>query len=367
MNLTNFAGQNWLITPAALAFGEHPPTNIHDQKWLLVLTGVVAANLKGTSTSQWLNTNLSFLPDMAGSGGSGPLNWAIAQYGIPKPENQGYRIGFSVDGWAPFVSLSAIYDQAESIDAGYAIDVWRPNHFGTGIDAFSDAAVGNIFTGVNVDVGVRDTDAWILRLGYNITLRGRIVFLKAPTTLFESNFGTTAALQPPNPVQAVGTSKYNGSIEVITPTFVHTENWLQVGPFSTAGAMFTGVFKDAPGPGIYSFSAMMFVSSKSTANIGFNSSFTNEFLNLNFRGDNRVYTSIQPTSCTFPHDQPFVMQVTLSVTTASATAQIAVAGSVANFPLPVNPFTVFAVTFYTEAGEAGAFDVTDVLVTYTAP
>jgi hypothetical protein len=43
--LTNFAGQNWLITPAALALGEHPPASIHDQKWLLVLSGVVYANL----------------------------------------------------------------------------------------------------------------------------------------------------------------------------------------------------------------------------------------------------------------------------------------------------------------------------------
>ena len=57
MNLTNFAGQNWLITPVALAVGEHPPASIHDQKWLLVLTGVVAANLQGNSTSHWLNAN----------------------------------------------------------------------------------------------------------------------------------------------------------------------------------------------------------------------------------------------------------------------------------------------------------------------
>jgi hypothetical protein len=47
--LTNFAGLNWLITPAALAVGEQPPTNIHDQKFLLTLTGVVIADLKGNS------------------------------------------------------------------------------------------------------------------------------------------------------------------------------------------------------------------------------------------------------------------------------------------------------------------------------
>ena len=367
MNLTNFAGQNWLITPAALAFGEHPPASIHDQKWLLVLTGVVTANLEGNSTSQWLNTNVSFLPDMAGAGNSGPLNWAIGQYAIPKPAGQNYTIAFALDEWAPFVSLSAIYDQSQSIDAGYAVYVWRPNHFATGIDALSDAPVGNIFTGVNVDVGVRDTDAWILSLGYNITLRGQIVFPRTPVILFESNFESTPALHPPAPVQAVGTSKYNGAIEVVSPPFVHTGNWLQVGPFMAAGgAMFTSLFTEAPGPGIYSFSAMMFISSKSSeANIGFNSG-GQEFLNLNFQSDNRVHLFLQPTSCTFPHDQPFAVQVTITLTTASATVQIAVGGTVANNSLPENPLSVAASTFYVAAGDEGAFYVTDVVVTYIA-
>ena len=38
----------------------------------------------------------------------------------------------------------------------------------------------NIFTGVNADLAVNDTDAWIYRLGYNITLIGRIVFIAPP-------------------------------------------------------------------------------------------------------------------------------------------------------------------------------------------
>jgi hypothetical protein len=368
MNLTNFAGQNWLITPAALAVGEHPPASIHDQKWVVVLTGVVTANLEGNSTSQWLNTNVSFLPDMAGSGGSGPLNWAIAQYGIPKPPGTNYTIALSLDEWAPFVGLSAIYDQAQSIDAGYAVNVWRPNHFATGIDALSNAAIGNIFTGVNADVGVRDTDAWILSFSYNITLRGKIVFQKIPVILFQSNFGTTPANQPPKAQQAVGTAKFNGPIVVITPTFPHTENWLQVGPFSTAGALFTGLFAQTPGLGVYVFSAMMFLSSKNNdANIGFNGGDGREFLNINFRADNKVYLFTQATSCTFPRDTPFAVEITITLKATVATVQMGVAGSVANGNLPQNPGSVGAVTFYEQAGDAPVpFDVTDVLVTYTA-
>ena len=371
VNLTNFAGQNWLITPAALAVGEHPPSSIHDQKWLLVLTGVVTANLQGNSTSNWLNANLSFLPDMAGPSNSGPLNWAIGQYAIPKPAGQNYSIGFALDEWAPFVSLSAIYDQAQSIDAGYAVNVWRPNHFATGIDAFSNAHVGNIFTGVNVDVGVRDTDAWILSLGYNITLRGRIVFTKTPVTLFESNFESTAANQPPSPVQAVGTATFNGPNRVISPTFPHTGNWLQIGPLSQAGGQFNGIFINAPtGLGVYTLSAMIFMSSKSAESyISFNSSAeTNpSFLTLLFADNNQVQDGgLNPTGCTFPRDQPFPIQVTLTVSATSASAQIGVAGTVANYTLHQYPYSFSSVAFAQQNPGGSGFDVTDIVVTYTA-
>jgi hypothetical protein len=370
VNLTNFAGQNWLITPAALAVGEHLPASIHDQKWLLVLTGVVTANLQGNSTSQWLNATLSFLPDMAGPSNSGPLNWAIGQYAIPKPADQNYAIGFALDEWAPFVSLGAIYDQAQSIDAGYAVKVWRPNHFATGIDAFSNAQIGNIFSGVNVDVGVRDTDAWILSLGYNITLRGRIVFTKTPVILFESNFESTTANQPPSPVQAVGTAKFNGLNLVISPAFPHTGNWLRIGPLSQAGGQFNGILIKTPSSlGVYTLSAMMFMSSKSAESyISFIDSEENpSFLTLLFADNNQVQDGgLRPTGCTFPRDQPFAVQVTLTVTATSATAQIGIAGTVANYSLHQHPFSLSSVSFAQQNPGGSGFDVTDIVVTYTA-
>lgn len=39
-----FAGQNWLITPAALAVNEPKPTSISDQIWVLMLSGVAIIN-----------------------------------------------------------------------------------------------------------------------------------------------------------------------------------------------------------------------------------------------------------------------------------------------------------------------------------
>ena len=188
--LSDFAGQNWLITPAALALGEAPPKSIHDQKWILVLSGVVVANQRGDNSGQWNHQTVSFIPDMAGpddpSSVSGPLNWAISQHSISKPPGvagKDYLIRFSLEEWSPFVSLGSVFDQGQSINAGFAVDVWRPNHFDSGTDVISGQPVGNIFTGVNADLSVNDSDAWLYRLSYNITLLGKIVFI-APPVIF---------------------------------------------------------------------------------------------------------------------------------------------------------------------------------------
>lgn len=189
--LTEFTGQNWLITPAALAIGQQQPANIHDQLWVLVLTGVVKADFKGNSGDQWLSDTLSFLPDMSGPqqhGTSGPLAWAIDHFHIPKPSAPpvSYAILFSLEEWAPFASLSSIFDQNQSINAGFAVNTWRPSPFlstgsqpgtgGLGNDLLTNQPVAKIFNGITVDVAVRDADAQILRIGYHITLSGRIVF-----------------------------------------------------------------------------------------------------------------------------------------------------------------------------------------------
>ena len=181
--LDQFSGQNWLITPAALALGEIPPKTILDQKWLLVLSGVVVANRQGKA--DWLSETVSFLPGNSLSLGigpnEGPLKYAISHYAIPTPSQnpKDYDLVFSLEdfSWAPFVSLSKIFDAHASIDAGYAVEVWRPRHFMHAVK-FPDVTqpIDRIFTGITVDVGIRDTDAFIYKLGYHITLLGRIAF-----------------------------------------------------------------------------------------------------------------------------------------------------------------------------------------------
>jgi hypothetical protein len=178
----NVGPQNWLITPAALAVGEHPPKTILDQKWLLVMTGVLEIDFEGNSTSEWLNETAVFTPGGDFSLGdirnAGPLNWVINQYSIQRPSSD-YTTVFSLQEWAPYASLSAIFDQDQSINAGFAVNAWRPRHFFNAVSTvFSSppTIINNIFSGIEVDVGVRDTDAWILKIGYNITLLGKMAF-----------------------------------------------------------------------------------------------------------------------------------------------------------------------------------------------
>jgi murein DD-endopeptidase MepM/ murein hydrolase activator NlpD len=171
---TQFAGQNWLITPAATAVTNAPPANLHQQLWLLVLTGVVIIDLKGDSAAAWRHETVSIRPDL-----NGPLQFAINKHGIPTPPGTNglnFLTFFKVEQWAPFAALSSIFNQNQSINSGFAVDVWRPNPFGSAPDSFSPVPHTNLFSGIQVDVAVRDTDAWLFRLSYEITLLGKIAF-----------------------------------------------------------------------------------------------------------------------------------------------------------------------------------------------
>jgi hypothetical protein len=87
-----------------------------------------------------------------------------------------FNTWFQVEQWAPFAALSSVFNQDESVNSGFAVDTWRPNPFDTKVDAFSSAMLSNLFTGIRVDLAVRDSDAWIHRVSYSITLLGKIVF-----------------------------------------------------------------------------------------------------------------------------------------------------------------------------------------------
>ena len=167
---SSFAGQNWLITPAALAVNESVPTSVTDQKWILVLSGVVNIDLKGNS-SQWRRETVRIVPDM-----NAPLTHAITHHNVPTPRGQSYLPRFQVEQWVPHSAPSSMFNLELSVNSGFAVEVWRPHPFDTDTDVVTNAPIGNIFSGIQVDVAVSDIDAYLYRLSYHITLLGKIRF-----------------------------------------------------------------------------------------------------------------------------------------------------------------------------------------------
>lgn len=169
LQASNFAGQNWLITPVALAVNETPPRSVAEQKWLLALSGVVKIGLKGNG-SKWLRETYRIWPDTVA-----PMNHAINLHNIPTPPG-GSELKFQVEQWVPYSAPSSMYNKNHSVNSGFAVDVWRPHSFGSGKDAVTNTPFGNVFNGIQVDVAVRDIDAFLYRLSYHIVLLGRIRF-----------------------------------------------------------------------------------------------------------------------------------------------------------------------------------------------
>jgi hypothetical protein len=372
--INTFAGQNWLIVPAAQALGDPPPNDIHAQKWLLTLSGVAVVNLEGNSTSEWLHETLLLEPTVID-----PMHRAIADHSIPTPpgiENTDYSLGFQVDQVAPFASISSVFDAEESINAGFAVDVWRPNHYGTGIDAFSHQYVGNLFSGLQVDVAVSDTDAWLYRVGYNAALLGQIVFVTAQKTLFLSNFDSKTGL-PPNPVQAVGTAAVDGqpgSVIVVASPVLPSGNWVRISrPTGPEGeAALHCKLTQAPGFGVYTFSAELFLSDNSgIASISFETADFAEFLHVDFLPTNQArIDDIGVEFGSFPRNAAFIVQVILTIAASGSTALVLLTGSAAGAQEAVvqEPFQSLAPQFgavkvWQGFPNTGSFDATNIVVT----
>ena len=69
-----------------------------------------------------------------------------------------------------------MFNKDQSVNSGFAVDVWRPNPFGTGSDVVNNTPLARLFNGIQVDAAVRDTDAFMHRLSYHISLVGQVKF-----------------------------------------------------------------------------------------------------------------------------------------------------------------------------------------------
>jgi hypothetical protein len=376
----DFAGQNWLIVPAAQAPGDAPPQDIHAQRWLLTLSGVAMANLKGSPPDDWRRATLLLEPTVVD-----PMHHAIAQHSIPVPpgsEGPDYALGFQVEQAAPYASISSVFNAAESGNSGFAVDVWRPNHYGAGIDAFSHQYADNLFSGLQVDVAVRDRDAWLYRVGYNVALLGKIVFLAEQKTVFRSDFDTAVG-DPPSPVQEVGSAfvELPERVRVVDFADVSPQRWVRIdgpsGPSDGLAALHC-VLTESPGEGVYTFSAELLLTNESSgiASIAFETSSYEQFLHVDFdpaSGKARIEDAGEAFG-SFPLGAAFLVRVILTVKESGTTALVVLAGSAsgAREAAVEPPFRQLAPLFGAVKLWQGAqsqhgkpsFDATNVAVTY---
>ncbi len=105
---------SWVIVPAP--WRVNAPPRADEQKWLMTLTGIADINFRGNSTNAWLHETFNLYLDWPS-----PVSSA---YGKKPPS--GYNLVFQAEQWAPFATINSIYDVAQSIDAGYAVDSCKP-------------------------------------------------------------------------------------------------------------------------------------------------------------------------------------------------------------------------------------------------
>lgn len=124
----------------------HVHTRTGDGKELIVLTGITVIDFKGEGETSWRREILDLGIDIRHI----------------LPAGKVLRLDF----WAPFVTINAIFNRGVSHYSGHAVDTFQ-------IVNPREEQNGQITLRSNI--AVRDTDAWLHRVAYNITLVGQFV------------------------------------------------------------------------------------------------------------------------------------------------------------------------------------------------
>ncbi len=203
-------------------------------------------------------------------------------------------------------------------------------------------------------------------------------------TLFQSNFDATPDNQPPAHAQAVGTANIDGpagSVIVVPPPVTPSGKWVRISRADAQApvAGLQGNVTQTRGDGQYTFAATLFIPKGSgLATIQFEpfdqpvTSLMN-FLHIDFmkEGDVRVDDNEATRFGMYPHDQPFIVQVTLTIADSS-TAHIVLSGAGASGQADATvaaPFRQLARQFgavraWMGFPWTGSFQVTNMAVTH---
>jgi hypothetical protein len=56
------------------------------------------------------------------------------------------------------------------------VDTWRPHPFSQGAFSGAGEVLNDIYAGIDVDIAVRNNQAWIYRISYQVTLIGLLAY-----------------------------------------------------------------------------------------------------------------------------------------------------------------------------------------------
>jgi len=120
--------------------------NIEGGKVYYALSGVFVTNLKGQDQN-WLREAIALVIPITPSSVDSALH---------------------IEQWVPFFTMNSVYNQDEAINSGHAVDSFNI----TGLEA--DETSGQTSGTFLVNTAVRDSDAYLYRIGYNIALTGTL-------------------------------------------------------------------------------------------------------------------------------------------------------------------------------------------------
>jgi len=177
--------QNFVITPAARAVNESVPATIYDQVWEIKLSGVAKCNIVQRIDNDRHKVTLKLDPDIDTA-----MNYAISYYNIHAPVVSPYAIPgnrgmvpiFQVQEYTLNASLGSVFDQNTAINAEFSVLDSKPVPYLELTDTRPNPTapvLKKVYQGFLIDVAIRDRDAYLYGVGYEINLRGKMVFVRS--------------------------------------------------------------------------------------------------------------------------------------------------------------------------------------------
>jgi hypothetical protein len=147
-----FQEVNWVVMPAG------------DGKFLVILTGILGLDFVGNNDFDYTRDTARL--DMSPGG---ELNGLLATVlGFSGVDPAGGFLALTVDQWAQYAAINAFYHRDKPTH-GFAVDVvhainWDKNQIN----------IGDTFGGLDIALAAMESDADLIRVGFQVTLLGRI-------------------------------------------------------------------------------------------------------------------------------------------------------------------------------------------------